>query len=278
MKATLRILLIAAVMLAFPRLSEAQTDSVSVWRFTYNFRDINNAERTYDDRMNLDVQTDGSSLFYSQYESGGNVVATSGKSVDEVIAELDSSRRGAAFKIYRKGQDGGMIFATSVPDKFYSEENQPQMEWTIHDADTMSVCGYACKKAETAFAGRHWIAWFAEELPLVSGPWKLWGLPGLIMSAHDSDNYFSFICIGIEQATTAKWVFNPNGYTKCTNAEYQKQLRMQAADPVNYALRQLGLATVDIDDVTIIDSDGGSANELPKLDRVYMEKEEGDEK
>lgn len=278
MKTKHKILLIAAAMFILPQLLEAQTDSTGVWRFVYDFKDVNYGDGTSGDRMNLDVQPDGSSLFYSQYASDGGVMETDGKSVDEIIAELDKSKHGAAFKIYRNGLDGKMVFATTVPDRFYYEEQSPQPGWTIHDTDTATVCGYACKMAETDFAGRHWTAWFAEDLPLASGPWKLWGLPGLILAASDYDNYFTFTCIGIEQATGGKWAFNPKDFTRCTHDEYQEQFRMQAADPVNYALRKLGLATVGIDDVTVIDDDGGSSDKLPSLDRIYMEREKGDEK
>jgi hypothetical protein len=41
-----------------------------------------------------------------------------------------------------------------------------------------------CKKATTNFRGRYWEAWYTEEIPIGQGPWKLCGLPGMILKAN----------------------------------------------------------------------------------------------
>lgn len=263
----------------FPKLSYAQSDSQQVQRFVYEFHDVNFKERSYNDLMNLDIQSDGTSLFYSAYNSEKGLQVLENKDVDAVIDKLESSKRGAAFKIFTSRLNNEMIYIAQTPDNFYYKEKLPNLNWAIIDSDTMTISGYLCKKATTTYGGRYWTAWYTEELPLACGPWKLNGLPGLILSAYDSDNYFEFICVGIEQTFSNSWDINTKDYIKCTNFEYQKQLRLQAEDPVNYALRKLGLATVDISDVTVIDdANGNSLKELPKIERIYMEKISGDKK
>ena len=44
----------------------------------------------------------------------------------------------------------------------------------------------------------HWTVWFAPEIPLQEGPWKLCGLPGLILEACESSGQHSFTATGIE--------------------------------------------------------------------------------
>ena len=73
-------------------------------------------------------------------------------------------------------------------------------DWQI-DTMTCSILGYKCLRAESQYNGRKWIVWFTPEIPLSTGPWKLAGLPGLILKADDSCGDYSFICIGLEKAT-----------------------------------------------------------------------------
>lgn len=49
---------------------------------------------------------------------------------------------------------------------------------------TADVLGYECVMAESDYHGRRWRAWFSPDLPLPFGPWKLHGLPGLILKAE----------------------------------------------------------------------------------------------
>lgn len=258
--------------------TNAHTDSLKVWRFVYEVSDVNYKDRGYNDLMNLDVKSDGSSFFYSIYNSVNNKTQYSDSEVKSIINGLDSQRKGARYKILRNAPTNEITFVTDAPDNFYYKENNIKMQWNIIDKDTMVICGYICKKATTFFAGRSWIAWFSEDLPISCGPWKFSGLPGLILSAYDTDNYFKFFCIGIEQTKCLPWNVNSKQYIKCTNDEYQKQLRLHAADPVNYALRKLGLPTVSVEDVSVTDENGKAGNVLPKFENVFMEKISEEEK
>lgn len=70
--------------------------------------------------------------------------------------------------------------------------------WELLKSDSI-VCHYPCHKAQTTFRGRTWTVWYALDLPYNDGPWKLCGLPGLILHAQDSTRQFIFDCIGIEK-------------------------------------------------------------------------------
>lgn len=70
--------------------------------------------------------------------------------------------------------------------------------WKI-GSDTASINGHICKKATSFLYGRLWTAWFATDININDGPWLLWGLPGLIMRAYDSNKYFIFTVTAIER-------------------------------------------------------------------------------
>jgi len=80
------------------------------------------------------------------------------------------------------------------------EEPMPVINWKI-SADTASFGGLHCQKATGHFKGRDYTAWFCPDLPLHSGPWKLNGLPGLILEAYDKNKEVVFKFDYMEKVT-----------------------------------------------------------------------------
>ena len=78
----------------------------------------------------------------------------------------------------------------------YYTDSTARFDWTLED-ETMTVCGYTCRKATARFRGRTWTAWYAEELPVNAGPWKLYGLPGLILRAEVADGTLLFEAVQV---------------------------------------------------------------------------------
>mgnify|MGYP006191609679 CR=1 FL=1 len=74
-------------------------------------------------------------------------------------------------------------------ESFLYEDTWVKIDWEIQE-NTKKIGKYTCKKAIGDFRGRTYIAWFTEEIPLPYGPWKLHGLPGLILQAEDTEKMF----------------------------------------------------------------------------------------
>ena len=64
-----------------------------------------------------------------------------------------------------------------------------------------TICGYPCKKATTTFRGRTWTVWYAPQLPYSDGPWKLCGLPSLVLEASEAEGKIAFRCKKVEKNT-----------------------------------------------------------------------------
>lgn len=75
-------------------------------------------------------------------------------------------------------------------------ESLDELTWEIEGDSIANVLGYDCVMAEADYHGRHWKAWFAPDIPISAGPWKLHGLPGLILKAEAGN--FTFTANGIE--------------------------------------------------------------------------------
>ena len=110
----------------------------------------------------------------------------------------------------------------------------PTINWKLTNEKKM-ISGYNCQKAVGDFGGRTFEAWFAPDLPYAFGPWKLNGLPGLILSATDTKNEISFVCKEITKNSDAEELVTPymniGRSVEVKPKEYQKVASMFATDP-----------------------------------------------
>ena len=102
--------------------------------------------------------------------------------------------------------DKKMDVQEDVPPYHYAYQESEELKWTLLD-DTLTITGYLCHKAQTTYGGRTWYAYYTEDIPTTAGPWKLKGLPGLIVKAEDAENIFSFEMFELTQQSIA--ITNP---------------------------------------------------------------------
>jgi Protein of unknown function (Porph_ging). len=103
---------------------------------------------------------------------------------------------------------------------FYTEPAD-EMQWSLSPDSTLSVLGYECLLAESDYHGRHWKAWFTTDLPLPFGPWKLRGLPGLILKA-EADGGFSLAATGLQNtARIISSMYSKDDYKKTERKKAQ---------------------------------------------------------
>ena len=91
-----------------------------------------------------------------------------------------------------------LFFDRLATSKVFITDNYPNFEWLITD-ETKKISGYKCIKATTEYRGRNWVAWFTADISIPYGPWKLHGLPGLILEAYSFDKKYTMKAVKIEQ-------------------------------------------------------------------------------
>jgi len=81
--------------------------------------------------------------------------------------------------------------ATIGSPGIFLQAPKPEIHWNMADS-TKKIGKYDCTRATAHFRGRDYTVWFTPQIPIPYGPWKLIGLPGLILQAHDSLNDIIF--------------------------------------------------------------------------------------
>ena len=106
----------------------------------------------------------------------------------------------------------------------------PVFNWEITNT-TKTLLGYKCQLATLTYKGRDYKAWFSTAIPIQDGPWKFYGLPGLIFKIADTQNHYSFTLKEIKketkkmpQQTVGKKVIkvNPENELKVVKAIFNK--------------------------------------------------------
>lgn len=120
------------------------------------------------------------------------------------------------------------IFQDYITYKFRYFEINPEIVWKI-DNEQRLYMNYTVQKATTTFKGRKYIAWFAPEIPISSGPYKFKGLPGLIVEIYDpkKTHHFWLIEVGSKIHIPENYY---KGYSLVTKKDFEKFLHLYRTD------------------------------------------------
>jgi len=73
----------------------------------------------------------------------------------------------------------------------FSYDSKDEMQWKIAD-EFKNIGNFKVQKAVTKFGGRNWTAWFCNEISFPYGPYKFYGLPGMILEVYDDKKDYIF--------------------------------------------------------------------------------------
>lgn len=207
----MKVLIVILLNLSTTALSYAQQSELAIARINYAFshvRDTNQRDRPYKENMRLIIGKNAS-LYISedrinQIERTTEFIKqqtiANGGTLSNVVMQKGMLRAVSLTDLYFFANERKMVTIENMREKFRIDEEASPIQWKI-TKDTTSFSGISCQKATANFKGRKWVAWFAPSLPFVSGPWKLNGLPGLIIEAYDERKDIQFIFSGFTKVS-----------------------------------------------------------------------------
>ncbi len=200
-------IILSALLLASVVVSAQKPDTAKVivhYKFSH-LRDTNNRDKPYTENMLLFLGKTASA--YKSYDHKMQEAMMRKQVADQVAAQKGSGGP-INIKVTSKGETSSTEYYQFPVEKrfvrkeklitpYLIEESMPVIAWKIGN-DTASFGTLHCQKATAHFKGRDYTAWFCPDLPFHSGPWKLNGLPGLIVEAYDTNKEVVFKFDGLE--------------------------------------------------------------------------------
>lgn len=142
------------------------------------------------------------------------------------------------------------VISPLAPNLYTYTETAYPLPWALSE-ETDTIAGYECHKATATYGGRDWTAWYTTEVPVPFGPWKLTGLPGLVVKATSDDGVHSFILTTLRQGSSVIPASVPRTAVKTSREKFVKQKNEFEKDPWNNILPE------SITSITVLDKQGG---------------------
>ena len=187
-----------------------------LYRYVYTFDTLKNELR--DDLLILQIGKEVSKCYsYYTFQSDSLWSTPDGAKVWSELFRRATEKDGIygdfprvrmSTYVYKNYPTGQMTITDQISSQDYCYVDSLHTQtWTMGDS-TREVLGYTCQQATADFRGRRWTAWFATDIPVSDGPWKLGGLPGLILEAYDEGQQHVFTAVGLERVKDELIIFN----------------------------------------------------------------------
>ena len=122
--------------------------------------------------------------------------------------------------------EGIVTVRDAIPPYIYeTREEKKSIKWTLSE-DTLTVAGYLCKTATCQIHGRNWTVHFTEDIPVSAGPWKLCGLPGMILEADADGGILHFSIVSIQHLVSPIY-YETNAITSKVSNQKLTKMRIK---------------------------------------------------
>lgn len=120
-----------------------------------------------------------------------------------------------AYKIVKTYPEMKEQYVDRVSMNLFGYDDPVKFTWNILP-EKQKIGEYNTQKATTEYGGRKWTAWFSSDIPFQDGPYKFYGLPGLIVKIEDDEKNYSWMLSGNKRIEN----YDELSYSDKINAKY----------------------------------------------------------
>ncbi len=188
-------LILSLLLIYFSNLITAQS---FVIQYDYSKRVKKDSTRIVSQNTFLNIEENYSTFFSEAPYLADSIIASDKKLGNKInFKALPADLLGCY--IQKKLSSKEVIYYSDEFDEHeYKYNEEPKFTWKI-TKESKEILGHKVYLASTTYGGRNYIAYFTTEIPVQDGPYKFFGLPGLILEIFDEKKDHHFLAIGISK-------------------------------------------------------------------------------
>lgn len=163
-------------------------------RFYYKYQfqtDSTDVDSKREELMTLDILEKGSRYYSENVFLNDSIMNAEFKKraatndFSSTVNMSDKHKGVIRYKVLKTYPDFSVTSLMNLNMQDYQVNDTRKLRWKILP-DKEKIGEWNTQKATTEFAGRKWTAWFSTDIPIQDGPYKFYGLPGLIIKMEDA--------------------------------------------------------------------------------------------
>lgn len=257
--------------------------SSQIQRFTYEYQYITDSTNRADvkkELMLLDIEKKGSKyysydVFVTDSIMNSEFVKQGDKGNPMAFIKPGNYKGAIRSKVTKEYPDYKTYLHTSLSFDFYKVEEDKKPIWKIHP-EKIKIGNYPTQKATTKYLGREWTAWFSTDLPFQDGPYKFYGLPGLIVKLEDKNQsqVMTLIANKTVNELSDEMVFNKiKNEISVNNIQFNKLWKEYVNDPNKITRQRIANSERDAQGNSTFNFVDASGNKLDANEEMRKNKE-----
>ncbi len=234
------------------KISHAQTKTISASYILK--RELNGFNFTANVNTLIDVKNKVSISKLNQFENlmqGGKKIYDQESKDSAVVIKSSNCKDPKEYYFdYKEKKMVQILYNSTCKSKVLIDSKWEYPKWELHN-EYKEISGYKTQKATAFISDREWTVYFTRDLNENIAPWKLIGLPGVVVEASENTSIYSFKLQKIEYPDKINEITKPVYKNTSSFDDFIKKSVKDSRDEAIFGLSQIeGIIVDEIDPET----------------------------